>query len=722
VTANLITASVTPHGSIPRPIGDYLALTNIINVKNYGAKGNGTDNDKLAIQAAFDAAFGTTASPHGGADSPPSSGYYANKAVYFPPGKYITDAPLTLRSVESGLIFGAGTLLSLIYNTTTGSTCIQTNGCSRTTFRDMGFQVAAGSSSVAFSLGWDNTGSPALTRNVFQNCLMTGDYGLDLGPNGYMGSEDLIIGCTIQNCATAGIKSSNGNMLDVSVIGCSISNCGIGIYIQTGAIENIQQCSFAGNTVDIQANSNTVTNVMACRTESATFITGIGTWNVESCNQSAGVGFFLKDVNGSVTLINCQSYAGKIGNTSDHGDRTIIGCNFDRGTAFVTGAADNGFGLVRLTSTGDYWITGDRATVYDVGGVTAANGEWTATRIPSTATVLTSIASPGVITDIAHSLTANTPVVFTTTGALPTGITAGTTYYVKTVSTVDTYTVSASPGGTVIATTGSQSGTHTRTSAHYLDLQGSTFAGTYTPITATVTFTIPGGVVGDTSHGFVANAPVSFSTTGVLPTGITAGTTYYVKTVLTGSTYSISATPGGTAITTSGSQSGTHTRTYSGGGIIHPGNFDDSLSVNYYRGSGSPAGLISQYVERRVTKTSSTYAIPRFLSGSQFDNIGASGAVTFTLPNLNEQDAFKRGTTFGFYVGAAQTLTVQASNGCTIRVAGSVSVSNGTVAASTIGNYIELTCIDGGRDIETHNGIDATKWVAKSVVGTWTVT
>jgi hypothetical protein len=78
-----------------------------------------------------------------------------------------------------------------------------------------------------------------------------------------------------------------------------------------------------------------------------------------------------------------------------------------------------------------------------------------------TASVTISIASPGVVTDTAHGKSANDPVRFETTGALPTGLVAGTTYYVKSPST-DNYNVSATPGGTAIVTSGSQSGSHTR--------------------------------------------------------------------------------------------------------------------------------------------------------------------------------------------------------------------------------------------------------------------
>jgi tyrosinase len=74
-----------------------------------------------------------------------------------------------------------------------------------------------------------------------------------------------------------------------------------------------------------------------------------------------------------------------------------------------------------------------------------------------TATI--SIASPGVVTLNAHGLLANAPVMFTTTGALPTGLVTQTIYYVKN-PTTNTFEVSATPGGASINTSGTQSGTH----------------------------------------------------------------------------------------------------------------------------------------------------------------------------------------------------------------------------------------------------------------------
>ena len=74
----------------------------------------------------------------------------------------------------------------------------------------------------------------------------------------------------------------------------------------------------------------------------------------------------------------------------------------------------------------------------------------------------------------------------------------------------------------------------------------------------TVTIASP-AVFTASSHGLVAGDMVTLYTKGALPTGLTAGTTYYVlSTGLTTSAFRLSATLNGAAINTSGSQSSTH--------------------------------------------------------------------------------------------------------------------------------------------------------------------
>lgn len=73
-----------------------------------------------------------------------------------------------------------------------------------------------------------------------------------------------------------------------------------------------------------------------------------------------------------------------------------------------------------------------------------------------------------------------------------------------------------------------------------------------------VTFTagVP-GKVNATAHGLTAHSTVVFSTTGTLPTGLVAGTVYYVRTP-TANDFEISATQDGTSITLVDTGTGTH--------------------------------------------------------------------------------------------------------------------------------------------------------------------
>jgi hypothetical protein len=92
-----------------------------------------------------------------------------------------------------------------------------------------------------------------------------------------------------------------------------------------------------------------------------------------------------------------------------------------------------------------------------------SNTDYSWTPVSKVATFTVTIADPGVLTLSSHGFTAGDPFVPFTTDTLPTGLTAGTKYYVKEVLTADTFTVSATVGGDAIETTGSQSGTHSLT-------------------------------------------------------------------------------------------------------------------------------------------------------------------------------------------------------------------------------------------------------------------
>jgi hypothetical protein len=133
-------------------------------------------------------------------------------------------------------------------------------------------------------------------------------------------------------------------------------------------------------------------------------------------------------------------------------------------------------------------------------------------------------------------------------------------------------------------------------------------------VTATFTVTIGASATfTSTDHGLNIGDTVTLSTTGALPTGLTAGTTYYVISAgFTTGAFEVSTVRDGTAVTTSGTQSGTHT-------------FVQTSSLTKYVGQ-RPIGIESAYLER-----SGIHYPVRVVDNQIFDSIiypAASGANT----------------------------------------------------------------------------------------------
>jgi hypothetical protein len=136
----------------------------------------------------------------------------------------------------------------------------------------------------------------------------------------------------------------------------------------------------------------------------------------------------------------------------DAGDVKLVSA----GVHDLTNAVAQGAGLF-ITWTGGTAPTG----FYEVLDADTATDEVTIDLPYIDATVTISIAAPGVVTWTGHGLSVNDTIRFTTTGALPTGLAINTTYYVKTVLSANTFTVSTSAGGAAVTTSGTQSGTQT---------------------------------------------------------------------------------------------------------------------------------------------------------------------------------------------------------------------------------------------------------------------
>lgn len=163
-------------------------------------------------------------------------------------------------------------------------------------------------------------------------------------------------------------------------------------------------------------------------------IKGKGTGKVKA---TAVYGAITTDTDGATITFDCSPTGGNRHQVILGGNRTLALSNASSGQAIILDLIQDGTGSRTVT-----WFSGPALTV------------------------TMTIANPCVVTSL--DIPTGTPVVFTTTGALPTGITAGTTYYwIRVSATTGNIATSFAnaQAGTTVTTTGSQSGVHTMKTA-----------------------------------------------------------------------------------------------------------------------------------------------------------------------------------------------------------------------------------------------------------------
>ena len=102
----------------------------------------------------------------------------------------------------------------------------------------------------------------------------------------------------------------------------------------------------------------------------------------------------------------------------------------------------------------------------------------------------------------------------------------------------------------------------------------------YQPIQITISIAAPGVITLPVGFSFPDGTTFTFTSTGVLPTGLTVGQVYFVVNS-SGSTFSVSTTINGPAITTSGGQSGIQRISQRGIDLADVGDDDTPLFQNY---------------------------------------------------------------------------------------------------------------------------------------------
>lgn len=231
---------------------------------------------------------------------------------------------------------------------------------------------------------------------------------------------------------------------------------------------------------------------------------GTGTWNLLTSNASAP--FYATWCDTAATFNDNDVVIVK--------DKVTVDKTGTFGAVLGTGDTVNGVSCVICSNSQNpaiadvsylQWISpATSAYTLTVGGkilMAAYSGLRIGSEDVSLGEVTTSIASPCKVGKTAHGLLNGQAVKFTTTGALPTGITAGTTYYVVN-KTDNDFEIEATIGGGSINTSGTQSGTHTGTNILRVPIASK----------ATITFTAP--AAGTATTGFLTPTGTAASTYG----------------------------------------------------------------------------------------------------------------------------------------------------------------------------------------------------------------
>lgn len=214
----------------------------------------------------------------------------------------------------------------------------------------------------------------------------------------------------------------------------------------------------AGNGIAITGNSIAIdTGITVDKTTAQTLTNKTLTSPVMTApalgTPASGVATNLTGIASGLTAGTVTTNANLTGVITSSGNATSIASQTGTGTKFVVDTSPT---IATPTLTGV--TNASNATAGSVGEVISVGG------FANDNTVAITIASPAVISDSDATVTIGSVVNFVTTGALPTGITSGTSYYVIATgfSSGVSYQISATPSGTAVNTSGSQSGTQTR--------------------------------------------------------------------------------------------------------------------------------------------------------------------------------------------------------------------------------------------------------------------
>ena len=296
----------------------------------FGALGDFRADDTRALQAAADYCFGAPSDPHG------TAAVSSNKPLRIPPGHYKITSPIRLAKLHGGRIIGAGRFVTKITNVADGPV-FETDGCGYSHFEGLCLE-SSDTAATIFDLNWDGApGGPALQSNTFIDMFFNGGgIGVNIGAGGYMGSENIFVNCFWMMQAVAGLKTSNFNALQNTVVGGNFQACNIGVWVYRGSVPLVESVGFQLSKewdIRVDNSANDTLTVIGCRTESSNFVkmqNGVHAQIVACSQTEAGpAGFFLQPEGCPVTVERCVSLKGRVMPSADP-RLTVRGSSFGR--------------------------------------------------------------------------------------------------------------------------------------------------------------------------------------------------------------------------------------------------------------------------------------------------------------------------------------------------------------------------------------------------------